>query len=96
VKLRIEVIKNHEQPIIIEGISAKSGKPYKLVKQKAYCHTGGAFPIEFEMMVGEVQNCYAVGMYEVDCKSFEVDARANLIIGRDLVLLNENPINKVA
>ena len=95
-KLVIEIIEHHNAPFEISGIGKTSGKPYSFYKQKAYAHVGGAFPVEFEIMLDDARNAYAIGKYEVDAKSFEVDARGNLSFGRTLVLLMENKFAKTA
>jgi hypothetical protein len=96
-KLVIEVIENHHLPFEISGIGKTSGKPYSFFKQKCYAHIGGAFPVEFEIMLDDARNAYAVGKYDVDANSFEVDARGNIAFGRTLVLhREEKTFNKVA
>jgi len=92
---KVEIVKGHEIPYVIEGIAKATGKPYRLVKQKCYAHTGGAFPKEFEVMLDTEINAHGIGMYELKDSSFDVDPRGNLIIGRGLQLLRE-PFNKVA
>jgi len=93
--IRIEIVKGHEVPYVIEGIAKSTGKPYRLVKQKCYAHTGGAFPKEFEIMLDTEINAHGVGMYTLHNASFDVDPRGNLIIGRGLQLLRES-FHKVA
>jgi hypothetical protein len=85
-KLIIEVIENHHLPFEVSGIGKASGKPFSFYKQKAYLHNGGAFPVEFEMMLDDARNAYGIGKYEVDSKTFEVDERNNLKFGRSLIL----------
>ena len=83
-------------PFNIAGTSRSTGKPFSFFKQNVYAHIGGAFPFKFEIMLEDQRNAYPIGKYEVDCKSFEVDARNNLVFGRNMVLLALAPQNNKA
>ena len=74
-----------------EGISAKSGKPYRIVEQDAWAHTldkhgkPQPFPVRIVLSIKDGMSPYATGKYTVDPASFYVDRFNGLALALRLV-----------
>ena len=69
---------------VVEGISAKSGKPYKLRIQTAYLHSVsddgvvGDFPDKFEFILADGQDAYPRGQYTLSPSAVQVSRDGRL------------------
>lgn len=86
-KLIIEIFKENELIDTRQGVSAKSGKPWKQFSQIAYAHLGGKFPVETKIPLEEGQPHYIAGKYELHMKSFLIGDFDKLSVGRDMLLI---------
>jgi len=89
--LVIEIFKEDEQIDVREGVSAKSGQPWKMQSQVVYAHVKGKFPVRTSVPIAEGQLHYAAGKYELDASSFVVGDFDRLGFGREMLLV---PIGK--
>lgn len=69
---------------VVEGVSAKSGKPYKLRIQTGYLHSVGDdgvvcdFPDKFEFILADGQEAYARGHYTLSPSAIQVSRDGRL------------------
>lgn len=82
-KLKIQVIKDNSKIEIFEGVSAKTGKPYKMINQEVYAQLGGAFPEKLTINLPDENSVLPAGDYELsvpfrssDRNKLEIDDRA--------------------
>lgn len=69
-----------------EGTSQKTNKPYKMVKQEAYVHGLGKYPVRCNIPLDDETNPYPVGHYIL--QSFlAVNNFLDLTISRNLKLV---------
>lgn len=85
--LLIEVFKENESLDIREGISPKTQKPWKMITQIGYAHTGDKFPIQMKIKMQDGQPIYQAGMYELGKTSLSVNPYGDLEIGREMILI---------
>lgn len=85
--LIIEIFKENEALDIREGISQKNGKPWKMITQIGYAHTGGKFPVEMKVKLQDGQPAYTAGKYILSINSLEVNPYGDLQVGREMILL---------
>ncbi len=81
----------------IQGKDGKADKTY--YSQKAYAHTGGAFPVEFKLPLENQNSAYPSGAYLLDPSSFAVGRYGDLEINRFEMKLTpfvENKLSKVS
>lgn len=80
--MKIEIMEAHSavQSRTIQGKDGKADKTY--YSQKAYAHTGGAFPVEFKLPLESHNDAYRAGTYELDPSSFAVGRYGDLEINR--------------
>ncbi len=86
-ELIIEVFKENEVVDVFEGISAKNNKPFRMLTQVGYAHTGGKYPVEFKIKMQEGQPAWPAGKYRLAVSSLVVGMRGDLEIGREMLLL---------
>ncbi|MBL4745937.1 MAG: hypothetical protein JKY08_06190 [Flavobacteriaceae bacterium] len=85
--LIIEVFKENESLDIREGVSVKTGKPWKQISQIAYVSLGGKFPVETSIPMQDGQPFYKAGKYQVHYSSFKVGDFNKLEFGREIILV---------
>jgi len=85
--LIIEIFKEDEQVDVREGVSSKSGKPWKMQSQVVYAHVKGKFPVRTSVPILDGEQHYPAGKYELDSSSFEVGDFDRLGLGREVLLL---------
>jgi|GEM_PF-2784532 len=69
-ELKIEIFSS-EDVRIFEGISSKTGNPFKIRTQNAYFYTPlKPHPIEFQLSLNENEPPYKEGFYAIDPSSF--------------------------
>lgn len=86
-ELIIEVFKENEVLDVREGISTKSGKPWKMITQVGYAHTGGKYPVEFKIRMQDGQPFWPAGKYVLAFNSLVVGPHGDLEVGREMLLL---------
>jgi len=73
---------------IVQGVSQKTNKPYKLNIQTAYFHDPEeAYPVKMKILLDEGQPPYNKGEYTLDPKSFYVDRNGSLALSIKLAPL---------
>lgn len=92
--LVIEVFKENEGLDIKEGISAKNGKPWKMITQVGYAHTGGKFPVEMKIKIQDGSPAYTAGKYYLAPTSLNVNPYGDLEVGREMLLMPYSPDGK--
>jgi len=65
---------------VVRGTS-KAGKAYELRKQSAFLHAGEEVRA-LKIVLGRDQAPYAVGVYEIDQRCFDVNGYGDLFINR--------------
>lgn len=70
------------------GVSAKTGKEYKMFEQLGYAWLGGDYPELIKINLEEGQPAYQAGFYTLHSSSFRVGSYNQLQIGR-IVLIPE-------
>lgn len=86
-ELMIEVFKGDEELSVKEGVSGKTGKPYKMISQTGYAHLDGKFPVKMKIKVQDGQPAYPVGKYYLSMLSLDVNGFDELTLGRDMFLI---------
>lgn len=83
--LIIEIVKGHE---LVNPRTVNKGKENEKVvfDQKAYAHTGGAFPQEIRMTYDDHNEALPVGRYVLGLDSFMVGQWGDLQLKRKLKL----------
>lgn len=84
--LIIEVFKENESLDIREGISPKTQKPWKMITQIGYAHTGDKFPIQMKIKMQDGQPFYVAGKYDLSPTSLTVNPYGDLEVGREMIL----------
>lgn len=85
-------IKEDSQVEVMEGNSQKTGKPYKMVKQEAWLHTGYGYPVRCFIPLKDKGNVkaedipYQAGAYFIG-DLLDVGGWGDLQISRDLKLV---------
>lgn len=70
-------------------VSRRTGNPVTFREQQGYVHLEGkAYPVEFNIPLGDNQKPYPVGDYELDEKSFSVSRFGNLEVNNRTFRLN--------
>lgn len=89
----IEISKD-SQIEVLKGISQKSGKPYKMVKQEAWLHKGYGYPVrcfvplfDSDNVLAE-DNMYEEGAYFIG-DLLDVGGWGDLMISRNLKLVSK-------
>lgn len=95
--LILEVIKGHDRP---NARTFNAGKENErtVYKQKAYMHTGGAFPVEVENSFDSLPECLEVGKYALSPSSFKAGKYGDIELDRfnlQFEKLNEAQLSKV-
>lgn len=73
---------------IREGVSQKTGKPYKLFEQFGYVHkVDEPYPEQIKFTVDNQACAYPVGLYKINPDSYFVDVYKNLSIRLSLIPL---------
>lgn len=85
--LIIEIFKENEVLDIKEGISQKTQKPYKMISQVGYAHTGDKFPVQMKIKMQDGQPFYPAGKYELSPRSLTVSPYGDLEVGREMFLI---------
>jgi hypothetical protein len=96
--MKIEIMENHSA-VQSRNVPGKDGKPDNtFYSQKAYAHTGGAFPVEFKIPLSNHNDAYRVGVYQLDPESYQVGRFGDLEINRyEMKLIPlENKLSKVS
>ena len=94
-------IKDDSQVEIMQGNSQKTGKPYKMVKQEAWLHTGYGYPVRCFIPLkndGDVlaeNRPYAAGAYFMG-DLLDVGGWGDLQISRDIKLVLKVEVKKSA
>ncbi|MEZ8195651.1 single-stranded DNA-binding protein [Vibrio cortegadensis] len=88
-ELLIEVFKENECLDVREGVTVK-GKPWKMITQIGYAHTGCKFPIEFKIKMSEGQPVWPAGKYHLSVNSLVVGMHGDIEVGREMFLI---PVN---
>ncbi|MCG9753433.1 G5P family DNA-binding protein [Vibrio brasiliensis] len=86
-ELVIEVFKENECLDVREGVSQKTGKPWKMITQVGYAHTGGKYPVEFKIRIQDGQPFWPAGKYVLSMNSLVVGPHGDLEVGREMILL---------
>lgn len=86
-ELVIEIFKENECLDIREGVSQKTGKPYKMINQVGYAHVGGKFPKEMKIKMQDGQPHWTAGKYTLSLDCLEVSPYGDLQIGREMRLI---------
>lgn len=55
-----------------EGVSKKSGQPYKIREQELWVHLGQAYPVRIVHSLGNDASPYPVGVYTLGTDAFRV------------------------
>lgn len=85
-------IKSDSQIDVIQGNSQKTGKPYKMVKQEAWLHSGHGYPVRVFIPLRDEENTLAENMsypsgYYLLGDLLDVGGWGDLQISRDLKLV---------
>jgi hypothetical protein len=96
-RLVVEVIKGHDRP---NARTFNAGKENErtVYEQKAYMHTGGAFPVEIKNSFPSLPECLEVGRYCVSPASFKAGKYGDIELDRynlQFEKLNTNQLSKV-
>lgn len=86
-ELIIEVFPENETLDVREGVSTKTGKPWKMITQIGYAHVGGKFPKEMKIKIQDGQPAWKAGKYVLAMNSLEVSPYGDLEVGREMLLL---------
>lgn len=101
--IKIEVSSTAEH--VKEGISTKSGKPYRIREQSAYAHihnqdgTPKPHPVEIRLTLDDNQPPYPAGLYTLAPESLYVGGFGSLQIRprlRPLAASTNKPVEKAA
>lgn len=92
-------IKDDSQVDILEGNSKKTGKPYRMVKQEAWLHTGYGYPVRCFIPLADngdtpaEDNTYQAGAYFMG-DLLDVGGWGDLRISRNLKLVPKVDVKK--